>query len=154
MSQLPAGVQAPDFELKARDGQVFQLAEAIAKGPVVLVFYKASCPTCQFTFPYLERIHEERGSEVRIIGISQDEPQETDEFMKRFGIQFETVIDDHPYDVSMAYGIENVPATFVIGADGKIQLSDYGFSKAALSTIAQPLELFRNDDGVPATRPG
>jgi len=154
MSQLPAGVITPDFQLKRLDGEVFRLSEEIARGPIVLAFYKSSCPTCQLTFPLLERIHEERGSGVRIVAISQDDAVETEEFIRRLGIRFDVVLEDHPYDVSMAYGIEHVPAIFVVGSDRSIQLSDYGFSKATLSTIAEPLELFRLDDGLPATRPG
>jgi peroxiredoxin len=154
MSQLPTGVIAPDVQLNRLDGEVFRLGEEIARGPIVLAFYKSSCPTCQFTFPFLERIHEERGSDVRIVAISQDDAAETEEFIGRFGIRFDVVLDDYPYDVSMAYGIEHVPAIFVVRRDRRIQLSDYGFSKATLSAIAQPLELFRPDDGIPTTRPG
>ena len=151
MKQLPAGVQAPDFTLKTLDGRAFHLTEAVAAGPIALVFYKASCPTCQLTFPYLQQIHS--NSNALIVGISQDEPEETQAFVDRFGIAFDILIDEHPYDVSMVYGLQFVPTTFIIGKDGGIELSDYGFSKATLSTIAG-FNVFPVDDGLPATRPG
>ena len=154
MSQIRTGIIAPEFELKTLDGQVIRTSSAAIAGPFVLVFYKASCPTCQLTFPYLEKIHEERGSQVRIIAVSQDDAAETEEFIERFGIRFDVVLDEYPYDASNAFGIENVPAIFVIGQDRRIQLSDYGFSKETLSTIARPLELFHANDGLAAIRPG
>ena len=168
MKQLPVGATAPDFTLQALNGQVFRLSEQIQDRPVVLAFFKVSCPTCQFTFPYLQKIYghhpatlrassrltQERGSSFRICGISQDEIDETQAFAEKFGIKFEILIDEHPYAVSAAYGFEYVPAIFVVGGDGKIRLSDYGFSKATLSEIAKPQQLFTADDGIPATRPG
>ena len=154
MKQLTESLPAPDFTLEMLDGRAFRLSEALAAAPIVLVFYKASCPTCQFTFPYLQRIHAGGHPMMKIVAVSQDDNAETREFVERLGIGFDILLDEHPFDVSMAYGVEYVPSIFIIRTDGAIQLSDYGFSKATLSEIAKPLELFRPDDGIPATRPG
>ncbi len=148
MKQLPAGLPAPDFELPTLDGGAFHLSQALSGGPVVLAFYKAACPTCQFTFPYLQK-----SGNSRIWAISQDEPEETRAFLKHFGIALPVLIDPHPYEVSREYGVEYVPAVFIIGQDGVIRTSDYGFSKDTLSKIAGH-EMFPSDDGIPATRPG
>ena len=37
---IEVGTQAPPFALPAQDGQVVSLANALARGPVVLVFYR------------------------------------------------------------------------------------------------------------------
>jgi peroxiredoxin len=165
MKQLPSGVSAPDFELQALDGRRFRLSESLQIDPVVLVFYKMACPTCQLTLPYIQRIFAESGasSGVKIWGISQDEAAETRDFVKHFGIGFDVLIDEHPYKVSSDYRLEYVPGIFIVGTDGKIQLSDYGFSKAALTEVARvvaqradtvPPQMFHPQDGLPATRPG
>src|ERR1051326_1051419 len=155
MKQLPVGVVAPDFNLRTWDGRSFELRQAILERPVVLAFYKASYPTCQLTFPYLQQIHSEspNHSNLRICGVSQDETTETGSFVAQFGITFDVLIDEHPYRVSANYGLDFVPSIFLVGMDGKIQLSDYGFSKATLSELAKPLQLFSPDEGLPATRP-
>src|SRR5207248_639252 len=124
MKQLAVGQPAPDFSLQTLDGQVLQLQKARATSPVVLAFYKAGCPTCQLTFPFLQRIQN-----ATIWGISQDDAEETRAFIEQFGIGFPVLIDPHPYDVSAAYGLEFVPGIFVVGMDGIIRVSDYGFSK-------------------------
>ena len=56
MVTLTAGKTAPDFSLKTLDGKDFSLKSALAQGPVVLAFFKVSCPTCQYAFPYFERL--------------------------------------------------------------------------------------------------
>lgn len=156
MAQLPVGAEAPDFELQTLSGHGFRLSEQSADGAVVLAFYKASCPTCQLTFPYLQQVYAKFGDQgkLRIVGISQDDVAETQGFADQFGIGFDIAVDEHPYAVSSVYGLEFVPTIFIIGPDRIIRLSDYGFSKATLSEIAAPLELFAPGDKLPATRPG
>jgi peroxiredoxin len=151
MKQLPSGTPAPDFELKTLNGRALRLSTLLEESPVVLVFYKASCPTCQFAMPYLQKIHSE--SRARLLAIAQDDESETKEFIEHFGVTFDVVIDEHPYEVSAAYNLEYVPAIFMVGSDGMIKLSDYGFGKATLSAIAGQ-EMFQPGDGIPATRPG
>ena len=138
MKQLPVGAIAPSFELQTLDGRRFQLDEALSAGPLVLAFFKISCPTCQFVFPYLERIHSQQSSATpQIIAVSQDEAPETRGFMSKFGLHFDSLIDDHPYPVSAMFNLEYVPAIFVLRAGREIVHSDYGFSKATLNEIAK-----------------
>ena len=61
MAALTVGTKAPDFVLKAMDGKRFSLQEELGSGPVVLAFFKVSCPTCQYAFPFLERLHKAYG---------------------------------------------------------------------------------------------
>jgi len=154
-SQLAIGTSAPLFELKTPDGRLFRLAEALQRGTVVLVFYKASCPTCQFTFPFIQRIYSKFGTSAgwTLWGISQDDGDETIDFARQHGITFDLLIDEYPYAVSSAYGLHNVPAIFMVERGGTITLSEFGFSKSALNRVAG-FPFFTPNDGLPATRPG
>ena len=155
MKQLARGARAPDFELRDVNGISYRLSSSLSRGPVILVFFKVSCPTCQFTFPHIERIFASAGKDwnARLWGISQDDPEETRGFAAEYGITFDMLIDEYPYDISNAYGIVSVPALFIIEPDGKISFSDSGFSKASLNQIAGH-EMFAPNDGLPASRPG
>jgi len=155
MSQISIGNRAPDFELKDFKGETHRLSEALARGPVALIFYKGDCPTCQFTFPYVQRIFSQVGQTTgwTLWGISEDDSDETRRFANQHGITFDLLIDEHPYPVSADYGLQFVPAIFLIQADGKIIVSDYGFTKAGLNQLAG-FEFFTPNDGLPATRPG
>jgi peroxiredoxin len=137
MAALTAGTKAPDFELKALDGKRFGLREELERGPVVLAFFKASCPTCQYAFPFLERLERAYGHKgVRIIGVSQNDPRQTAAFTKAFGVTFPVLLDDtENYPASNAYGLTNVPSIFWIAQDGEIEVSSVGWSKADFTEI-------------------
>ncbi|HLH30614.1 MAG TPA: redoxin domain-containing protein [Terriglobia bacterium] len=155
MSQLTVGSTAPDFELKDVNGRSHRLSEALSRGPVALVFYKSECPTCQFTFPYIQKIFEKAGNAAgrTLWAVSEDDTEETKQFIQRFGLTFDVLIDEHPYAVSAAFGMEFVPGIFLVQPDGKISVSDFGFTKAGLNGIAG-FEFFTPNDGLPASRPG
>jgi len=137
MAALTAGTKAPDFELKTMDGKRFVLRDELASGPVVLAFFKVSCPTCQYAFPFLERLERAYGHKgVRIVGISQNNPRDTAAFAKEFGVTFPILLDDtETYPASNAYGLTNVPTIFWIAQDGEIELSSVGWSKADFADI-------------------
>src|SRR5579883_1172793 len=115
MQALPAGATAPEFQLKSLDGKEFFLREALVRGPVLLVFFKVSCPTCQYSFPFYERLFRKyRNRNVTLVAISQNNPAETAAFAREFGVTFPILLDDIPYPVSNAYGLTNVPTLFWI----------------------------------------
>ena len=121
MPALIAGVPAPKFKLHDLESGPFSLEEALKHGPVLLVFFKISCPTCQFTLPYLERLYQGlKGKSVpAIVGISQNNQKDTAAFLRQYGVSFPVLLDDPMgYPVSNAYGITNVPTLFYIGQDG------------------------------------
>jgi len=161
---IASGTTAPDFSLKALDGATYSLASLLARGPVVLAFFKISCPVCQFTFPFLQRIADRfAGKEISVLGVSQDDVRDTRDFNQEFGVRFPTVIDRDGYPVSNAYGLTNVPTVFLIAPDGKVRIECMGFDKAGLEQIAGELSqhekvaaapLFGQDEVVPDYKPG
>ena len=145
MAALPAGTKAPDFSLPAafnnKDGGKFSLQSALKQGPVLAAFFKVSCPVCQYTFPFLERIHQADGDKkITVVGISQNNQSETAAFLKEYGVTFPTLLDDpNGYAVSNAYGLTNVPTLFLIGQDGKIEISSVGWVKEEVEDINRKL---------------
>jgi peroxiredoxin len=161
MAALTEGIKAPDFALDSVDGKGFSLGEELARGPVVLAFFKVSCPTCQYALPFLERLYKAYGQNgVKLLGVSQNDARETSAFMKQFGITFPVLLDElKSYPVSNAYGLTNVPTLFWIAGDGEIEVSSVGWvkkdfeainrkmaehGKAAMATIFQPGEDVRD----------
>lgn len=137
MTALATGTKAPEFELKTLDGKSFSLADELARNPVVLAFFKVSCPTCQYAFPFLERLHKAYGKNgVTLVGVSQNGAKDTAAFNKEFGITFPILLDDtHKYLVSNAYGLTNVPTVFWIAQDGEIEVSSVAWVKADFEEI-------------------
>ena len=165
MAALEAGVQAPQFELPAVDGSGFSLQNALKRGPVLAVFFKISCPVCQYALPYFERLYKAYGSgKVSVVGVSQNDKLETAEFVKRYGVTFPQLLDDtRRFPVSNAYGLTNVPTAFWIGEDGDIELSSVGWVRKDMEEIAQkwasagdepPKTIFEPSEQVPDFRAG
>src|SRR5579871_287593 len=141
MAALQKGAKAPQFELKTLDGNRFSLSESLARGPVVLAFFKVSCPTCQYALPFLERLHKVYGQKgVALVGVSQNDVKETAAFNKDFGVTFPVLLDDpRAYPASNAYGLTNVPSIFWIAQDGEIEVSSVGWLKADFEEISRKM---------------
>jgi len=164
MTHIVAGNVAPDFFLKSLDNRSLSLQDLLQRGPVVAAFFKISCPVCQFTFPFLERLCQRYGSGgASFVGISQDDARDTQKFASDYGVTFPMLTDEAGYPVSNAYGLTNVPTIFLIDTDGTVKLSSMGFDRKDLETIAKELAerrkialtpLFRTDEVVPDNKPG
>lgn len=137
MTALATGVTAPDFELKTLHGKRFSLKDELAHGPVVLAFFKVSCPTCQYAFPFLQRLYKAYADKgVKLVGVSQNDAKETAAFAKEFGVSFPLLLDDtRSYPVSNAYGLTNVPSIFWVAEGGEIEVSSVGWVKADFDEI-------------------
>jgi len=165
MSALPACAKAPPFDLPTMDGSKFSLQEALSRGPVLAIFFKVSCPTCQYALPYFERIYKTYGGKrLTIIGISQNEKPDTGAFSKKYGITFPILLDDtKTYPVSNAYGLTNVPTAFWISEDATVEISSVGWvrkefeemaSKAASATGDAPKPVFQPIETIADFRAG
>jgi peroxiredoxin len=136
MPALATGKQAPNFALTTTDGKLFSLDEALARGPVVLAFFKVSCPVCQYAFPYVDRLYRAlKGRGVTVIGISEDNARDTADFVKTFGLSLPIALEPAPYPVSTAYDLTNVPTVFEIDSDGKIITTSVGWDRSDLESI-------------------
>jgi peroxiredoxin len=165
MAALNPGTTAPDFTLPTMDGKQFSLREALARGPVLAAFFKISCPTCQYAFPFVQRIYQAHGNKsVTVVGISQNEKKDTTGFIKQHGVTFPILLDDtHTYPVSNAYGLTNVPTIFWIAPDGEIEITSVGWSRKDIEEFNQRAAgvasaasgpLFRPDEQVADFRAG
>ena len=156
MAALTTGTFAPDFSLPNTDGKQFTLKDALSRGPVLAFFFKISCPVCQYTAPFVERLYKAKGtSNVTVVGISQDSLRDTKIFMDEFGVTFPVLLDaGSTYAVSNAYGLTNVPTLFWIEPDGEIEISSVGWSRADVEQIHSRMVQAKGDGNVPLFQPG
>jgi peroxiredoxin len=163
MTALEAGVKAPDFTLPTMTGETFSLSGALQRGPVLLVFYKMSCPVCQFAMPYAERLFQTaKGKQATIIAISQDDPKSTLAFAKEYRLTLPTALDDtKTYPVSNAYGLTNVPTFFLVNPAGDIVISSVGWMREEIERMyelllaeSKPAPFFHADERVPELKFG
>lgn len=137
MATLEAGLKAPDFTLPVVNGGSFSLADALRRGPVLLAFFKISCPVCQFAMPYAERLFQAaKGKKITIVGVSQDAEKATEAFMREYGLTLPIALDDtKSYPASNAYGLTTVPTFFLINPEGEIEIASVGWSREDIEQI-------------------
>lgn len=152
---LQTGQLAPDFDLQTLDGTTCRLTDVLTQGPALVAFYKVSCPTCQLTLPFLERIN---GHGVQVLTVSQNPPKDAREFNRNYGITASTLLDQasHGYPASNDYGISHVPSLFLVGSDGRISWTSVGFSKKDLEDLGRQfgVKMFGPGDRVPDFKGG
>jgi len=156
---LSAGERAPDFRLDDLNGGKKMLSELLAQAPVLLAFFKVSCPTCQFTLPFLDRIyHGLAKGKAQMFTISQDDADATREFNQEFGITMPALLDSARlgYPASNAYQLSHVPSMFLVEPDATISWSSIGFIKKDLEALGAKLGVqpFRPEDRVPESKSG
>ena len=152
---LSVGGAAPEFVLPTLSGTEASLGEMTRSGPVLLAFFKISCPTCQYTFPFLERLA--AAPQLKMTGISQDNAKATAEFCRKYGVSFPVALDDAGagYCVSNAYKITHVPSVFLVEGNSITEAFD-GFSKCDLERLGKRFGVpaFRAGEKIPDFRPG
>jgi peroxiredoxin len=153
---LKPGDIAPGFRLPDLTGGSHDLSTLVAAGPVLLAFFKVSCPTCQFTMPFLERASS--AGRLNVWGISQDNTSATADFRNRYSLTFPTLLDSaaEGYPASNAYKLTHVPTLYLVEPDGRISWASSGFVKADLDELNRRFDagMFQRGDSVPERKPG
>jgi peroxiredoxin len=120
-----------------QDAKTFSLPPLNGKGkvafsdfkgkPVVLNFWASWCAPCRREMPFFENTWKEyKDKGVVFIGIDvMDEEGVAEKFVQAFDITY-MILHDSSGEVSNAYGVVALPATFFIDKDGKISKKNYG----------------------------
>ncbi len=157
MAALVTGKLAPDFTLTTTEGKSVHLQELLRRGPVVLAFFKVSCPICQFAFPFYERLAQaHKNCGATFLGICQNGAKEALAFAREYGVTFPVALDNEAnhYEVSNAYGLTNVPTLFYIEPSGEIEVSSVGWSKAEVDEVSAKLAVHRHEKPPMLWQPG
>lgn len=139
-SQSPDGIagggavslETPDLEISVYQGQETlggesaALSDALAHGkPVVLNFWAALCPPCRAEMPEFQRVHEQRGGEVTILGVDIGPQQflgtreEGRALLRDLGVTY-AAGTTYNETVARDFEILGMPTTIFIRADGSV----------------------------------
>lgn len=150
---LKAGDFAPDFELPAVDGRTVRLSALLRDGPVVVSFYRGGwCPYCNLELRALQSVLPEVNRlGAQLVAVSPQTPDESlstaeknalaypvlsdagSATARRFGIAFDLAEELRPIYARFSHALPDrngddswvlpIPATYVIGKDGRIALA-------------------------------
>jgi peroxiredoxin len=119
---------APKFELTDLDGNTVAVSDYL--GRVCLIdFWATWCGPCQQEMPILQSFYEEFHSKgVEILAVSVDGPDTWEKvpgFVRDKKISFPVFLDQA--EAAAAYGVQTIPALFVLDRKGNIRFVHNGF---------------------------
>ena len=124
------GNLAPDFTVKAVKNGSGSVALKDLRGKVVLVdFWGTFCEPCKKSFPRLQQLQAKFGSNLAVIGISEDEAEDKGRipaFADTYGAKF-TLGWDEDKSIAHSYNPDTMPSSFVIDRKGVLRFMHVGY---------------------------
>lgn len=119
-AQVAVGKVAPDFVLRDMQGNKHRLSDYKGQG-VFLNFWGTWCKPCETEMPYINnQYHQFKDKGVQVLAVDINESNlVVNQFAARHSLDFPIMID-RDKQVMNAYGIDPLPATFLIDKDGKV----------------------------------
>jgi peroxiredoxin len=175
-SALNVGGTMPTFTLGDAQGHPVSSAELLAKGPIVVVFYRGAwCPYCNLYLHAWQRyLPELARRKATLVAISGEPPDRTAQVVQKteatftvlsdpgyrvarqFGVVYEVpsgvagLMSAHGLDLAKYYGTSKaelpLSATYVIGRDGRVA---YAFLDADYKRRAEPADVLAALDRMP-----
>lgn len=112
---------APNFTLPNENNASVSLYDYLAKGPVMLVFYPGDfTPVCTKQLcDYQENMDKFTARGIQVLGISADDPEKHQKFIKKFGFTFPLLTDPGKkiaklYDCKSAFMLGAVSRAIVL----------------------------------------
>lgn len=117
--EMAIGSEAPDFTAKLNNGETFTLSDK--KGQVILLnFWATWCSNCVKEMPAIEKLYEEYGDQIVIVGVNVGEDEDTiNAFVDAKNYSFPVAYDTDS-EISNLYPSAGIPYTIIIGKDGLV----------------------------------
>lgn len=113
------GTPLPEATVSDSDGNPLSVSSFVGD-PLVVNFWFSTCPPCAKELPDFAVVHDERGDDVRFIGVN---PIDSIEVMERFagerGVTYELYRDDLA-EFTDGIGASNFPITIFVTSEGQI----------------------------------
>lgn len=171
---IEVGSVVENFTAKDAAGRVFNLAEELKNGPIVIIFYRGQwCPVCN---KHLSRLQDslqliaDKGAKV--VAISPEKPEKIEKTIQKTKAEF-TILYDEGYKICNAFDVTHlpggssrtayntmlgadlknahsdesqqlpVPATYIIGQDGKVLWRHFDTNYKKRATVAEIISHLR-----------
>lgn len=120
------GEDAPDFALLDAQGNRVALSDFEGR-PIFLNFWATWCTFCKEEMPDMQRVQDQYGDALVVIGVNAgDSVEDGEDFARQAGISYLRLYD-RGLDVTDGYLVQAMPTSYFITADGKIADANFGF---------------------------
>jgi peroxiredoxin len=131
--KLNTGDAAPAFTTKLMDGTPMRFPDDVRGKTVILRFWADWCTTCESELKDLEKIHQRRraqGLVVLAVNAGQEQARVRD-YMGKLGVSYPSLLDQK-MSIARQYGVDGVPTTIYVSAQGIIKGKVVGSADAAV----------------------
>lgn len=92
----------------------------------LLFFFTTTCPVCRDNQPRWSELHGRVANRMDVVGVSLDDPEQTRSYLEGLEIPFRVVTVIDPQSFVREQGVDLVPLTVHVGADGAVRDSWLG----------------------------
>lgn len=151
---LPAGAEAPPFDLLDAGATPRPLDNVASTGAALLVFFKTSCPTCRLAFPVVAELQRRYGDALPVVAVTQTAMSAAVPWLHELGFDGPVLDDERDgFGLSDAYRIRSVP-TLVLVEGGRVVATGEGWDRDRMNAWARDLGARTGRDASPVTVEG
>jgi thiol-disulfide isomerase/thioredoxin len=118
-----AGGAAPPLVGHLVDGSSYQLDPEA--GPTLVHFWAEWCPICRLEQDSIDSIADDLP--VITVATTSGSPEEVAAYLAEHSLSMPTLVDEEG-GIARGWGLNGVPATFIVGRDGQIAYAGMGYS--------------------------
>ena len=136
------GQRAPDCPLATLAGEAIpSLGNQSGHKALYVDFWASWCSSCVHAFPFMNAIHQRYGARgLRVIAINLDEkPAAAQRFLARHPADFKVYAAPEAV-CARNFGVEGMPASYLIDAEGIVRRVHLGFRQADAADLVAAIE--------------
>lgn len=141
-NHLKNGAPAPGFQLERLDGGQVRFPDQYRGQVVAVRFWADWCPFCEGEMKLLEPVYRKyRGRGLTILAVNVRQDRDTARaFIEKLHISYDALLD-YEGEVTRSYGVNALPTTFIIDANGVLRSRILGestpeaFERAVLAAM-------------------
>jgi peroxiredoxin len=152
MAELTLGHPAPDLKITSLNGSEFDL-QSFKGQPVLLTFFKSTCPWCQVEIPRLAKVYahmKENGIDVPVQGVvvGSDTPESAARFAQNSHLDIPLAVDTDK-TARADFGLVRVPTLVLVDAKGNIARVYEGATEQLAGIVEQTIIAAARGDAPP-----
>ena len=137
-ASFAADVRAKDFKLQDLQGKTVTLSSFKGK-IVVLNFWASWCPPCVREMPHIDALYQKYGDQINFAAVTIDENTgDAQAYLAKSGVSV-PVYTGNINGIAADYGLEAIPVSVLIAADGTVLAQTVGgMDASALEAFLAP----------------